>query len=85
MPQPPDLEDPVQRAAYRQELRGVARGLRTSALGLAVIGAGIAFAAPFLGLPRWVPMLVIGPAVMLIVTGVAVRTRYHRNRMRGDL
>ena len=37
---PPNLNDPAEFAAYRQELRNVVRGVRYGGIGLALIGAG---------------------------------------------
>ena len=36
---PPDLKDPVQRAAYHRELRGVALRLRRTGIGVSLAGA----------------------------------------------
>lgn len=81
---PPDLNDPAQRAAYRQELRGVARGLRLSGLWTAV--AGLLLIATWrsgVGVPLWLAASVAGLGAMLMISGMAARTRYHALRMRG--
>ncbi|MBB5687026.1 hypothetical protein [Sphingobium boeckii] len=42
-PPPPDLSDPVQRAAYSRELAGVARKTRLLGIAIALAGAGMAY------------------------------------------
>lgn len=82
---PPDLKDPVQRAAYLRELHGVARGVRMTGLWLAAAGLGLLAVRRFelLEVPLWIVIGVAGTGAMLMVTGVAARTRYHALRMRG--
>lgn len=86
MAQPPNLNDPAELAAYRRELRGVARGVRTGGVALAVIGAIVAavraWAVPTL--PALVPTVIVALAVLLMLTGMALRTAYHVRRMKGD-
>jgi len=81
----PDLKDPAERAAYLRELRGVARGVRLAGLWLAAIGGGLLAALRYgwLDVPLWLAYSVIGVGAMLMVTGIAARTRYHALRMRG--
>lgn len=82
----PDLGDPEARAAYRRELRGLARGWRWLGLALVTTGA-IAFiydakAArhdPAIQWSAWA-LLAIGWAVLIGV--IAYRTRYNMRRMR---
>lgn len=83
---PPDLKDPAQRAAYMQELRSVARGIRLTGLLLAFLGAGLAAARQyrFPELPGWLPVGVVGIGLMLMITAISARTSYHRQRMRKD-
>ncbi|MES2097423.1 MAG: hypothetical protein V4459_11760 [Pseudomonadota bacterium] len=85
MAQPPNLNDPAELAAYRQELRGVARGVRLSGVTLAVVGALIAIARAWWmpSIPKLVTLIVIAAAVMLMLTGVALRAAYHKHRMAG--
>ncbi|RYE01396.1 MAG: hypothetical protein EOP61_11370 [Sphingomonadales bacterium] len=82
---PPDLKDPAQRAAYARELRGVARGVRLAGLWLAAAGALLLVARRFqwLDVPLWLAASVVGLGAMLMITGIAARTRYHVLRMRG--
>ncbi len=82
---PPDLKDPGERAAYRRELQGVARGVRLAGLWLAAGGAGLLAARRFgwFDVPIWAGFAVLGLGVMLMITGIATRTRYHALRMRG--
>ena len=42
-PPPPDLADPVQRAAYHRELSAVARKTRLLGIAIALAGAGMAY------------------------------------------
>ena len=90
-PLPPDLSDPGIRAAYRRELRGIARSWRWT--GLAVVALGLAL----LTLPRMGGPWMLGPlpaqhwgwaALALgwaILAAVIVRrTRHHRRRMAGS-
>jgi hypothetical protein len=80
----PDLKDPAQRAAYLNELRGVARPVRRAGLLLAVAGAALAAArstaAP--AIPGWLPMATVGVGLLLMITAVSARASYHRRRMR---
>lgn len=83
---PPDLSDPAQRAAYRRELRGVVRPLRYAALALLLGGTGGIYWHRYIadqpGYPAWgVAVMALGVAG--IITGIVIRTRYHRARMRG--
>ncbi|MES2986997.1 MAG: hypothetical protein V4808_03735 [Pseudomonadota bacterium] len=79
----PDLKNPVERAAYQRELHGVARGVRLAGLWLAVAGLGLLAARRFgLEVPLWAAASVVGFGAMLMVTGIAARTRYHALRMR---
>ena len=57
----PNLKDPAERAAYRRELQGVARGVRYTGVSLAIAGAGLALARAQLwpDLPRGAVMAVI--------------------------
>jgi hypothetical protein len=82
---PPDLKDPVQRAAYQRELAGVAQGLRRSGVALAVIGAGVALVRLYWWreMPVWAPAGLIGVGLMAMVSAIAARSRYHQLRMRG--
>ena len=82
---PPNLADPAERAAYRKELMGVAKGVRRIGVALAVIGAALLiYDARFAPLPGWLPWTVIAVAFALMLAGIFARTRYHRRRMRGE-
>lgn len=80
----PNLKDPAERAAYQRELHGVARGVRLSGLWLAAAGAGLLVARRFhwFEAPLWLVFSVLGLGVMLTITGIAARARYHGLRMR---
>jgi membrane protein YdbS with pleckstrin-like domain len=83
----PDLSTPETRAAYRRELRGVARGVRISGLTFAVLG--VAFGATRFFVDPWPIWLRIVALVLCVVglaligVGVFQRTRYHLARMAG--
>ena len=82
---PPDLNDPVQRAAYQRELRGVARPLRHTAVSFALLGVALAIVRRqwFPDMPAIVPVAALALGVLNMVAGVVIRTRYHQARMRG--
>jgi hypothetical protein len=81
---PPDLSDPVQRAAYRRELLGIARPIRYLGVALAVVGAVmIVIDARVTPLPKGLPWVVMGAALVLMLAAIAMRGRYHNRRMRG--
>jgi len=81
----PNLDDPAERAAYRQELRGVARGVRLIGLWLAAAGLVLVAVArrELLPVPLWIAFSVTGFGAMLMITGAVARSRYHSLRMRG--
>jgi len=82
---PPNLNDPAERAAYRRELRGVARSVRLGGVGIALVGVGAAAirALAIPAMPALVPIVVIAWGVLLMLTAIALRTAYHVRRMRG--
>lgn len=81
----PNLKAPVEFAAYRRELRGVARGVRWGGIGItltgAVIAASRAWAWP--AMPVLVPLVVIVWGTLLMLNAIALQTVYHVRRMRG--
>ncbi|MGK6356363.1 hypothetical protein ACMGDH_14200 [Sphingomonas sp. DT-207] len=79
----PNLKDPAERAAYQRELAGVARRLRLSGLFIALAGAVLVVLArrALLPLPLWGAAIVLGLGMMLMITAIATRSRYHRLRM----
>ena len=84
-PPPPNLNDPAELAAYRLELRGVARGVRFGAIAITLLGAAVAllrvYALP--SIPVIVPLVVLALGLLLMLTAIALRTAYHAQRMRG--
>lgn len=83
----PDLADPVQRKAYRQELRGVAVGLRFAGLALVGAGGAVLAYAQFYRIPEGmlhIAWMALGAGWVLVVAGIVRRTRYHRARMAED-
>ncbi|MFZ5747543.1 MAG: hypothetical protein ACOY45_07770 [Pseudomonadota bacterium] len=82
---PPDLSSVEGRAAYRAELRGVARGLRMQGVGLSIAGALLAvLRATVLPMPASIPLVVLCVGAAAMTAGVVIRTRYHARRMRGQ-
>ena len=83
---PPDLDDPVQRAAYARELRMVARPIRYLGLALAIGAAILAGlrARYWPHLPVILPLFLLGVAALHLFAGVVIRTQYHRTRMRAN-
>ncbi|MES2045286.1 MAG: hypothetical protein V4475_15545 [Pseudomonadota bacterium] len=79
---PPNLADPVERAAYRRELRGLVPWVRYSGMALALLGAGIAVLEPTW--PGVIALVFIACGFAMMVAGIGIRTRYHKRRMRGD-
>ncbi|MGV3482018.1 MAG: hypothetical protein ACO1O3_18855 [Sphingobium sp.] len=81
---PPDLSDPAERAAYRSELRGVARRTRLAGLVLAALGALLALASKRAEDPamwRLGAILAIAAGGGLIIFGSARRAMHHQLRM----
>ena len=74
---PPNLSDPAELAAYRAELREVARGLRYGGVGVTLIGAGVALARAKL----WPAIPVLVPVVMIVAGRDADD---HRDRVRAS-
>lgn len=82
---PPNLKDPLELAAYRRELRGVASGVRRGGIGITLIGAVMAAlrAWAWPAIPALVPMVVVAWGMLLMLTAIALRMAYHARRMRG--
>jgi len=80
----PDLSDPAQRAAYRRELQAVARPLRFTGVAFALLGAVLAIVrskwAP--QMPSAIPMAALALGVLNMLGAIAIRTRYHQQRMK---
>jgi hypothetical protein len=83
---PPDLSDPVARAAYSRELRAIARPVRL--MGVALLIAGAALAAlqrtRFPAIPTVLPLVFVALGALHMVAGMAVRLKYHQRRMKRD-
>ena len=84
---PPDFSTPEGVAAYKQELRGVARTVRLTGIGLAL--GGFALGLTRFAMTPWPPFLMV-LTLILCVVGVALmavgmfqRTQYHMRRMAG--
>ena len=82
---PPDLKDPVQLAAYRRELRMVARPVRYLGLALAIGAAVLAGLRVryWPHLPIILPLFLLGVAALHLFAGIVIRAKYHQSRMRG--
>ncbi|QNA84813.1 hypothetical protein G4G27_13015 [Sphingomonas sp. So64.6b] len=83
---PPDLSTPAARAAYRKELRGIARPIRLMGVILAIIGAGLAVYRHLWmpTLPTILPLVFVVLGALHMLAGIVVRTRYHQRRMLGE-
>ena len=84
----PDLTDPVQRAAYKRELRAVAPVPRIAGFVLILLGAaGIFYTqiwAPWLRDLRTASWLLIAAGWIVWIFVIVTRTRHHRRRMAGS-
>jgi hypothetical protein len=80
----PDLSDPAQRAAYRRELQGVARPLRYTGVAFALLGVVLAIIrskwAP--EMPYVIPLAALALGALNMLGAIAIRTRYHQQRMK---
>lgn len=80
---PPDLKDPLQRAAYRQELAGIGLRMRRWGIGISLAGALLVLAyRRGLAVPLWAGVGVLGIGVLVLVAAISTRATYHRLRMR---
>lgn len=82
---PPNLNDCTELAAYRRELRGVARAWRYAGVALAVIGGALLVlrSRHVLAMPVLVPILIVVVAIVLMSVAILSRSLYHARRMRG--
>ena len=82
----PDLRDPEQFAAYKRELRAVARPIRLMGVGLIVAGALLAALqrTRFPAIPSVIPLVLIALGALHMLVGIAIRTKYHQKRMKGE-
>lgn len=78
----PDLTDPVQRKAYRRDLKAYARPWRLLGLALLVAGVVVVLVRGKGFDPLSIGLVVGGWAVMVPV--IVARSRYHQRRMAGD-
>lgn len=83
----PNLSDPVEHAAYRQELRRLMRVPRILGLLLVVIGTGLVLYARFAGIggmlaPIGWGIVAFGWLNLFLI--IYYRTRYHKARMAED-
>lgn len=75
----PDLNDPVQRAAYRRELRDYGRPWRL--LGMALLLAGLAVVLVRGAGFDWLSAGLIAAGWAVWIPLIVARSRYHRRRM----
>lgn len=80
----PDLSDPEARAAYTRELSGIGRGIRRTGLAIALTGAILVLLVrkDVLAIPMAAAVIVLGAGVLLMISGLQARARYHQLRMR---
>ena len=81
---PPDLRDPLQRAAYQRELRMVARPVRWLGVALAVIAAILALvrARYVPQIPMILPLFLLGIAALHMLAAIVIRMKYDQARMK---
>ena len=80
-PLPPNLDDAVERQAYRRELRGVAIGWRL--FGFALLAAAVlVYGWHPQARGAWISLFLLALAALAVA--VVKRTRYHRRRMGGQ-
>jgi hypothetical protein len=84
----PNLGDPAARAAYKKELRGLARAPRRIGLGLVALGAGGLIYAQTSGIAagplRPLAWAAIAAGWLNLIAAIIYRTRYHKARMAED-
>ena len=82
----PDLNHPVQRAAYQRELRMVARPVRWLGVAIAVMAAVLALVraryAP--QIPMVLPLFLLGIAALHMIAAVVIRVKYHQALMKPE-
>ncbi|MGY4397782.1 hypothetical protein ACVWZA_002979 [Sphingomonas sp. UYAg733] len=80
---PPELSTSAARAAYRKELRGIARPIRLMGVILAIIGAALALYRHLWmpSLPGILPLVFVILGALHLLAGIVVRMRYHQRRM----
>lgn len=84
----PDLSDPAAKAAYKAELRGLARRWRVVGFALILTGVAALFYLRGQEIEESAPIAaswtMIGAGWMIFIAIIAYRTGYHKARMRGD-
>ena len=87
MNQPPKLDTPEARDAYRRELRRVAQPLRLAGLGVVVAGALLAIVSRSTGWrPPGLDVVILGALAvgwLILFYVIYRRSQYHRRRMAG--
>ena len=84
---PPDITTPEGRAAFRREMRAVARPIRLSGMALALTGVALGatryFMTPWPDQFRYAALALCLAGVVLLITGLIQRTRYQIRRFQG--
>lgn len=83
---PPDLADPIARAAYRRELRAIARPIRAAGIAFALLGVVLVLIkqSAWPAMPRAIPIAAVALGLVNMLGAIVLRTRYHQARMRGE-
>jgi Flp pilus assembly protein TadB len=79
----PDLNDAAQRDAYHRELAGIGRGIRRTGIAVGLVGAILVLLSRkgVLPIPMAAAVIVLGAGVLLMISGLQARARYHQLRM----
>lgn len=85
----PDFSTDAGVAAYRAELRAVARTPRLIGFALVVLGAIAVYAAPQAGasagpVVQWIGYAALAAGWALMLAAIFIRTRHHRRRLREE-
>lgn len=88
MSEPPKLDTPEARDAWRRELRRIEQPLRLTGLGVVIAGALLAIVSRYGGwpMPAWIDgaiLFTLGVGWAILIYVIYRRSQYHRRRMAG--